>query len=267
MQVKRISTGISGLDNLLDGGFLPTRSYLVTGEAGTGKTTACMQFLLSGLKQGKNAIYVTVDERPTEILQSAASLGWDLQRYVQEKNLVILDASPYFSGRANSVAGSEKGGGDLQKIVSDLAAYAKRMEAERLVVDPITPLIVSGDSPARIQELARAFVHLIQSNLATTNLFTSHFPRRADQDITNGIEEFLAAGVVLLKVSQLDGQFSRTLQVKKMRGTAVDPDEHQFEIASGKGIALLSPRLDGGSDGDEPLHALEFFHLANPDEK
>jgi circadian clock protein KaiC len=265
MQVKRISTGIPGLDNLLDGGFLPTRSYLVTGEAGTGKTTACMQFLLTGLKQGKNAIYVTVDERPTEILQSAASLGWDLQRYVQEKNLVILDASPYFSGRVNST-GNEKGGGDLQKIVTDLAAYAKRMEAERLVVDPITPLI-SGDSTARVQELARAFVHLIQSNLATTNLFTSHFPRRADQDVTNGIEEFLAAGVVFLKVTQLDGRFGRTLQVKKMRGTAVDPDEHEFEIASGKGIALLSPRLAGGSDGDEPLHALEFFHLANPDDK
>lgn len=266
MQLKRISTGISGLDSLLDGGFLPTRSYVVTGEAGTGKTTACMQFLLSGLKQGTNAIYVTVDERPTEILQSAASLGWDLQRYVQEKNLVILDASPYFSGRANS-AGNEKGGGDLQKIVTDLAAYAKRMEAERVVIDPITPLILSGDSPARVQELARAFVHLIQSNLTTTNLFTSHFPRRADQDVTNGIEEFLAAGVVLLKVTQLDGRFGRTLQVKKMRGTAVDPDEHEFEIASGKGIALLSPRLDVSSNGEEPLHALEFFHLANPDDK
>jgi circadian clock protein KaiC len=266
MQVKRISTGINGLDKLLSGGFLPTRSYLVTGEAGTGKTTACMQFLLSGLTQGENAIYVTVDERPTEILQSAASLGWDLQRYVQAKNLIILDASPYFSGRANS-AGGEKGGGDLQKIVTDLATYAKKMEANRIVVDPMTPLILSGDSPARVQELARAFLHLIQSNLTTTNLFTSHLPRHGDQDSTNGIEEFLAAGVVVLKVSPLDGRFIRTLQVKKMRGTPVVPDEHEFEIAAGKGIALLAPRLDVSSDGDEPLHALEFFHLANPDEK
>jgi circadian clock protein KaiC len=258
MQLKRIPTGISGLDNLLNGGFLPARSYLVTGEAGTGKTTACIQFLLSGLEQAENAIYVTADERPTEILQSAASLGWDLQRYVQAKNLVILDASPYFSGRANS---SGEKGGDLQKIVSDLAAYAKRMEAKRLVVDPLTPLIVSGDSPGRVQELARAFVHLIQSNLATTNLFTSHLPRRADQDFTNGIEEFLAAGVVVLRVCQLDSRFVRTLQVKKMRGTAVQPDEHRFEIASGTGLALTAPPLNGGADANEPLRALEFFQL------
>lgn len=262
MEPKRISTGISGLDKLLDGGFLPIRSYLVTGEAGTGKTTACIQFLLGGLEQGENAIYVTVDERPTEILQTGVSLGWDLQRYVQAKSLVILDASPYFSGRAGSAG--EKGA-DLQKIVSDLAAYAKKMQAARLVLDPITPLITSGDSPGRVQELARALMHLIQSNLTTTNLFTSHLPRRADHDLTNGIEEFLAAGVFVLRVTQVDGRSIRTLQVKKMRGTAVEPEERPFEIVAGKGVALLSSNLDGGADLEEPLQALEFFHLPKQD--
>ncbi len=100
MNIQRVSTGIAGLDTLLQGGFIPSRSYLVTGEAGTGKTTACMQFLLNGLKKKENAVYVTVDERPAEILQTAASLDWDLQKYVQEKSLVILDASAYFSGLA-----------------------------------------------------------------------------------------------------------------------------------------------------------------------
>ncbi len=258
MELKRISTGIPGLDSLLDGGLLPNRSYLVTGEAGTGKTTACLQYLLTGLKEGEKAIYVTVDERPSEILHSAASLDWDLQHYVQSKCLVILDASPYFSGRAGSV--TEKGG-DLQKIVSDLAAYAKRMAASRLVVDPLTPLIISGESPGKIQELARSFMHLIQSNLTTTNLFTAHLPRRADQDLTYGIEEFLAAGVFVLRVSHIDGRFVRTLQVKKMRGTAVAPVEYEFEIAAETGITLISPDLAVETTDDQPLQALEFFEL------
>ena len=133
--------------------------------------------------------------------------------------------------------------------------------ASRLVVDPLTPLIVSGDSPGRIQELARAFIHLIQSNLNTTNLFTSHLPRRSDQDLTNGIEEFLAAGVFVLKVNQVDGRFVRTLQVKKMRGTAVAPDEYRFEIAAGKGVALISSELAVGADVEQPLQALEYFQL------
>src|SRR4030095_14676942 len=95
--VKRVSTGIVGLDSLLQGGFLPGRSYLVTGDAGTGKTTACMQFWKSGLEQEEKAVYVTVDERPAEILQAADSLGWDLQRYVQAKRFAILAPSPFFN--------------------------------------------------------------------------------------------------------------------------------------------------------------------------
>jgi KaiC/GvpD/RAD55 family RecA-like ATPase len=259
MNNQRISTGIAGLDTLLQGGFIPTRSYLVTGEAGTGKTTVCMQFLLSGLKQREKSVYVTVDERPVEILQAAASLGWDLQSYVQEKSLVILDASPYFSGRA--VGGGEKGA-DLQKIISDLATYAKRMEATRLVIDPVTPLILSGDSPARVQDVARALIHLLQSNLTTTNLISAHLPRGMDHDPTNGIEEFLAAGVLIVRVNHTNGRFSRSLTVKKMRGTAVEPNEYPFNIVKGSGIVLNSPEIrPAAADTEESVHALEFFQL------
>ena len=259
MNMQRVSTGIAGLDTLIQGGFIPSRSYLVTGEAGTGKTTTCMQFLLDGLKKKEKAIYVTVDERPADILQTAASLDWDLQSYVQEKSLVILDASAYFSGLA--VGGAEKGA-DLQKIISDLAAYAKRMAATRLVIDPVTPLILSGDSPARVQDVARALMHLLQSNLTTTNLISSHLPRGFDHDPTNGIEEFLAAGVLILRVNQTNGRFSRTLTVKKMRGTSVEPNEYPFNIVKGSGIALASPELRSATaDTDESFHPLEFFQL------
>ncbi|HZD39427.1 MAG TPA: ATPase domain-containing protein, partial [Terriglobales bacterium] len=169
MNLQRISTGVIGLDSWLSGGLIKGRSYLVTGDAGTGKTTLCMQFLLGGLVQGEQAVYVTVDERPAEIMESAGSLGWDLQTHVNEKRLVILDASPYFGGRA--ALGSEKGV-DLQKIVSDLSGYAKRLQATRLVIDPVTPLILPADSTSRAPDLARSFIHLIQSQLETTNLFT-----------------------------------------------------------------------------------------------
>jgi circadian clock protein KaiC len=258
--LKRVSSGIATLDALLHGGFLPGRSYLVTGDAGTGKTTACMQFLKSGLARDEKAVYVTVDERPAEILQAADSLGWDLQQYVQAKSFAILDASPYFSGRAGTVGDK---GVDLQKIVSDLATYAKKLEATRLVIDPITPLILSGDSPTRVQEHARTLIHLLQSNLATTNLITSHLPPQASHHLTNGIEEFLAAGVLILRVSHDSDRPVRTLSVKKMRGTAVEPNEYPFSIVKDQGIVFL------GSDKqpvpivvEEPAFSgLEFFQL------
>ncbi|HXV82514.1 MAG TPA: ATPase domain-containing protein [Candidatus Binatia bacterium] len=258
--VKRVSTGIAALDSLLQGGFLPSRSYLVSGDAGTGKTTTCMQFLKSGLEQAEKAVYVTLDERPAEILQAAESLGWDLQQYVQAKNFAILDASPYFSGRAGN-AGDK--GVDLQKIVSDLAAYAKKLDAARLVIDPVTPLILSGDSPTRVQEHARLLIHLLQSNLTTTNLLTSHLPPQANHNLTNGIEEFLAAGVLILRVTQDNDRSVRTLSVKKMRGTPVEPNEYPFSIVKDHGIFIV------GADKkpipvvvDEPgFQRLEFFQL------
>jgi KaiC/GvpD/RAD55 family RecA-like ATPase len=256
--VKRTSTGVAALDTLLEGGFLSGRSYLVTGDAGTGKTTACMQFLMAGLQQGERAVYVTVDERPGEILQSAASLEWDLQSYIQEKTLVILDASPYFSGRATSIG--EKGI-DLSKFVNDLAAYTNKLEATRLAIDPITPLIISQDSPSHVQETARTLIHLLQSHLTTTNILTSHLPTRGNHDSTQGIEEFLAAGVIVLSVSQTNERLVRSLCVKKMRGTAVDPCELPFSITKGKGMILLSSERKPSVVDEPTSQGLEFFEL------
>ena len=258
MNLRRISTGITGLDSWLHGGLVRGQSYLLAGDAGTGKTTACMQFLLHGLAEGEKAIYVTADERPGEILQSAASLGWDLQSHVNEKRLVILDASPYFSGRSGM--GPEKGI-DLQKIVSDLSSYAKRLEATLLAIDPVTPLILPVDSTTRGQDLARSFIYLIQSQLSTTNLFTAHLPHRAAHDSAMGAEEFLASGVFVLRMTRDDSRFTRTLTVKKMRGTPVEPGESSFVIVHEKGIVLDGDKQETMADQDTADQTLEFFEL------
>lgn len=86
MEKKRVSTGISGLDPLIEGGVPAGKSYLVTGEPGSGKSIFCMQFILKGLLEGENAVYVAVDEKPNDIVEGAASLGWELKKYVEGKN-------------------------------------------------------------------------------------------------------------------------------------------------------------------------------------
>ena len=172
MEKKRISTGIPGLDPLIGGGLPACKSYLVTGEPGTGKSIFCMQFILNGLMGGEKAVYVTVDEKPAEIVEEAASLGWDLRKFIEERKLLILDASPFFSGRSSTAA---RGGGlDVAKTVGDLASYVKRMEASRVVIDPVGPLIGSSDSSSTTQEHARTLVHSLQEHMGTTNFLTSY---------------------------------------------------------------------------------------------
>ncbi len=105
MEKKRLPTGITGLDPLIEGGFPVGKSYLVTGEPGSGKTIFCMQYILQGLLDGEKAVYVAVDEKPIDIIEGAASLGWELRKYIEEKKLLILDASPYFNARVGKEEG------------------------------------------------------------------------------------------------------------------------------------------------------------------
>jgi circadian clock protein KaiC len=240
MDLARIPTGITGLDALLNGGFIKGRSYLVTGDAGTGKTIACLQFLVAGLLAGEKAVYVTVDERPAEILASAASFSWDLQPHIQGKSLVILDAA---SGSA-----TEKGI-DPQKMVADLGNYAKSLGATILIIDPITPLLVPANAATPAQVHARSLIQLIQSHLNTTTLFTSHDGRGGRQDATIRIEQFLASGVLVLKTSETGGRSERTIQIKKMRHTPVEPGEYPFAMVKNEGIVLF----DRPTDVDLPI--------------
>src|SRR6187551_58715 len=73
-----VSTGITGLDDILGGGFTPNRVYLIEGDPGAGKTTLAMQFLLDGLRQGQSGLYVTLSETRDELQAVAQSHGWDV---------------------------------------------------------------------------------------------------------------------------------------------------------------------------------------------
>ena len=74
----RVSTGIPGLDDILNGGFPRGHLYLIEGDPGTGKTTVALQFLLAGLQQGEQGLYVTLSESKQELEGVAESHGWSL---------------------------------------------------------------------------------------------------------------------------------------------------------------------------------------------
>jgi circadian clock protein KaiC len=85
---EKVRTGVPGLDQMIKGGFLPKRPYMVCGPPGSGKTTLGLHFLLEGLKNGESVMMVAIDEPPTEIKSNAQGFGWDLDR------IKILDATP-----------------------------------------------------------------------------------------------------------------------------------------------------------------------------
>lgn len=235
LETERVPTGIVGLDKLLDGGFPKRRSILLTGEPGTGKSIFALQFLVEGLKRKEKGIFVAADEEPTDVLEQAASLGWDLEPYIETKELAILNAGTYSSSLPG---GAKERYIDVQKAVHDLASFVNQLGAQRLVLDPAGPFVLLRDSATRIQDQTRLLIKLLRSSMKTTNLLTSYAVPRTGERTMHGVEEYLVAGAIVLEMIWREGRFARSLIVEKMRCTDVKPTQIEFDIIKGQGIVL-----------------------------
>jgi len=234
-QIERVPTGVPGLDPLIEGGFPKGRSILVTGNPGTGKTIFSLQFLAEGLERGEKAIYVAADEPPFDIVEQAASMGWDFEKHVEEKNLAILNAGTYLT----SLPGAGKDRQiDIHKAINDLAGFVNRLDAKRLVFDPAGPFVLLRDSTTRIQDQTRLLIKLLRTSMQTTNILTSYAVPRTGERAMHGIEEYLVAGAIVLEMIWTEHRFTRCLVIEKMRCTDAKPAEHRFDIVRGRGVVL-----------------------------
>src|ERR1051325_3902753 len=238
MAIERVPTGVPGLDQLIEGGIPKGRSVLVTGDPGTGKTIISLQCLAEGLARGEKAIYVAADEQPFDVVEQAVSLGWDFEKYVDNKQLALLNAGTYLTSLPGS--GNDRHV-DIHKAIHDLAAFVNRLEATRLVLDPAGPFLLIRDSATRIQDQTRLLMKLLRTTMQATTILTSYAVPRTGERSMHGVEEYLVSGAIVLEMIWGESGFTRSLIVEKMRCTDVAPAEHHFRIEKGTGI-ILEPR-------------------------
>lgn len=109
----RTTIGVEGIDALIEGGVPRGAAVLVSGEAGTGKSVLCIQFILSGIREGEPGVFATTDH-PNRILEQAASLGWDLRGAVEDGFARVVqigvDAAPSAPPAAAEPGGAESAG-------------------------------------------------------------------------------------------------------------------------------------------------------------
>jgi len=233
-ELKRTSSGITGLDQLTFGGLPTGKSYLISGEPGTGKTILSLQFLLEGLKHNEKAIYISIDEKPDHVISDAASLGWDLQSYLQTEQLNIIDITKYF-GSSKDKEGNTI---DSKLIINKIKDYISSINPTRIVIDPIAPLILSDNSIPDVIEYIRSLIFEVESNENCTTLLTSYIPVGSQKVSFFGIEEFASSGIIHLKLLPQNNKRIRTISIRKMRGTRIDLSEYSFEILPERGIVL-----------------------------
>ncbi len=229
--MERLNSGVEGLDEKMQGGFVEKSVNLVTGKTGTGKTAFCASFLYAGTKKNEIGIYVTTEEPESDIKADIKSMfNWDIED-LEKKNLIkFLVLEPVIPVNFDK---DEEMGRILKIYVYDLYSrieeIVKKNNAKRLVIDSTTiiEMFIRDDYLRRV-----ALMKLINDlkKLGITTIVTGTVPEGTDMLSISGIIEFFVDSVVKLEFMPVAEEFKRTLTIRKMRRTDHSIFIHPFEI-------------------------------------
>ncbi len=222
--IQKIRTMIEGFDDISHGGLPKGRTTLVSGTSGTGKTMFSGQFLFNGIRHFDEAgIFVTFEESPSDIIQNAESIGWDLKTMVEEGKLFILDASPDPDGQ--EIVGNF----DLSALIERIQYAIKKYQAKRVVIDSITAVFQQYDAASVVRrEIYRLVARLKQ--VGVTTVMTTEREEEYGKVARFGVEEFVSDNVVIVR-NVLEGERRRrTIEILKLRGTTHMKGEYPFTM-------------------------------------
>ncbi|RLE73713.1 MAG: recombinase RecA [Thermoprotei archaeon] len=235
-----VPTGIDGLDEILSGGFLRGKTYLIAGETGTGKTIFSLQFLIHGALNGEPGVYLAIDEPTEHLLRGVRRFGWSIvDELIEKRRLLFLDMRTHFS---RIYLRDEKRRIEPRFVIEQILKNVDRIGAKRLVIDPIAPLMYGGSGDVlQAREFLREMVFALERRRDVTTIMTSEIPTGSKQLSRFGVEEFLATGIIMLGLEEINGRIYRVMFIRKARWSPVRPSKYVFEIVRAKGIVLKGP--------------------------
>jgi circadian clock protein KaiC len=239
----RVSTGVKGLDEILDGGLTRSRVYLVEGPPGSGKTTLALQFLLEGVRHGDRGLYVTLSETAHELRAVAATHGWSLDGLALVDLLSEEGLNPGYEQTVLNTAEVELG-----ETVRDVMSQVERLRPARVVFDSLSELRLLSQSPLRYRRQLLSLKRFLATHGCTVLLLDDETSEAGDVQLHS-----LAHGVISLnRVTHEYGVQRRRLNVVKMRGIEFRGGYHDFALKRG-GIEVYPTLIAGG-------HHTKFDH-------
>jgi circadian clock protein KaiC len=220
--ISKSPTGITGFDDLTLGGVPTARPTLVCGSAGCGKTLFATTFLIHGARDfDEPGVFVSFEERPGDIVSNVASLGFALNKLVDDQKIafeyIALDRSEL----------EEAGDYDLEGLFIRLEAAIDSVGAKRVVLDTIESLF----SVFSNQAILRAEIRRLFDWLKDKGMTTVITAERGDGTLTRqGLEEYVSDCVILLDHRVQNQVSTRRLRIVKYRGTAHGTNEYPFLI-------------------------------------
>jgi len=230
-----VSTGIAGLDAMLDGkGYYRGSDILVSGGAGTGKSTLAAHFVNGACKRGERALYFAFEESPQQIIRNMRSVGIDLEPHIDRRRLVIHAERPTFWG--------------LEMHLLQMTKLVNQFKPHVVVMDPITNLIAVG-LQADVKSMLTRFTDFLKAE-QITSLFTSlAAPDPGLEQSQVGISSLMDTWIIVRDI-EAQGKRNRSLSIIKSRGMNHSNESREFRLTE-KGFLLeeVPPCASGASSG------------------
>jgi len=221
----RITTGIPGLDEMIEGGFPFPSVILTSGTAGTGKTTFALRFLCEGAKKGEQGLYFTTLSEPTQWMLRFSSQFEFMRPEYFDNEIVYEDLGEHLRT------------GDPAKLLEIMEARIAEVVPQRIVIDPIT---VVGEM---FKDDYRQFLFDLTNRLKNWNATTVLTGEVRPGEMYPPEISYAVDGIVLLHLAEELGARRKYLEVLKMRGTNHQTGKHSIDISRKDGIVVLKARF------------------------
>lgn len=217
----RITSGIPGLDNLIQGGFVKGSVNLISGPTGTGKSIFGLQYIWYGLKKGENGVFISLEQEPRDIFGDVKDFGWNFNSYIEKKKCII-EYLPIWR---------------LEDLTITVLEKIKSINAKRFVLDSLS-LVCSKLEPEEIRSAITEFMKELRRS-GVTSLLLTEVPEGSKGLSTFGIEEYIVDGIIVLHYLEfVSGMSPRSLVIRKMRRTNHGTDVYPMNIDN-KGISII----------------------------
>jgi len=203
--LRRVKTGVEGLDELIGGGIIKGEVILLAGTTGSGKTIFSTQFIYNGASEyEENGVYATFEEDEMSLKRNMEKLGMNLEKLELEGKVKVIGLQAMKDMGLNA---------NLDYILKTV----RETKAERLVVDSLTAFLVGTGEKFEYRTLMHLFYKILKK-MGCTTIMTCSIPT-GSYTLGLGIEEFIADSVIVLENVMVDAELKTRFLIRKMRGT------------------------------------------------